>query len=360
MELATLINVQSKSGDWDARVELLLEDAFSSTVPRDDFKTSAASSDPWAGTTAVADGRQKFLVNLLRRVSELPAPSTRVPYWSERRKGAAAPHTLSGPPIAREFDRLIRDFSNRGYFELAFDKDCVDDPSTVEPSAVIEELTGRAGLWEMSPAQLAEDRDAFCDLIEVLHDLVARPRSRSLHSYAGCGWHHGDFARGTAQILYRWSVNKLLERSELGLRIADSGEDVGRLTEVTDEARADLVSKMADGPDEPTTDRIRHAIALFRSRSATEHDKRSAAMTLALVLEERRDLLKQDLFTKDEGALFQIANQFAVRHQNAAQRADYDPLFRDWIFWWYLATIELTDRLIQRASERPDSDPARA
>jgi hypothetical protein len=217
--------------------------------------------------------------------------------------------------------------AERGYFEQAFEKDCVDDPSTVNLSALIEELTGRPELWSMTPTQLAEDRDQFCDLVEVLHDLVSRPRSGYPHSYAQCGWHHQDFARSAGQTLYRWSVNKLLTRSEMGLRLADSGEDVGRLVEVTDDARAALLVKMTERSDSSTGDRVRHAIALFRARGSTEHDKRSAATALALVLEERRTLLKEQLFTKDEGALFRIANEFAVRHQNASQHPDYDPVF---------------------------------
>jgi hypothetical protein len=35
----------------------------------------------------------------------------------------------------------------------------------------------------------------------------------------------------------------------------------------------------------------------------------------------------------------------------ACQRAaegDYDPVFLDWIFWLYLATVELTDSLLAR------------
>jgi hypothetical protein len=43
-------------------------------------------------------------------------------------------------------------------------------------------------------------------------------------------------------------------------------------------------------------------------------DRRSAAITLAGVLEERRALLKAELLRDDEGALFQIANRFAIRH----------------------------------------------
>ena len=79
-------------------------------------------------------------------------------------------------------------------------------------------------------------------------------------------------------------------------------------------------------------------------------------------LEERRQLIKAELGSADEGALFQIANKFAIRHQRAGQQADYDPAFLDWIFWWYLATVELTERIISRAGRherltgRPFSD----
>jgi hypothetical protein len=70
-------------------------------------------------------------------------------------------------------------------------------------------------------------------------------------------------------------------------------------------------------------------------------ERRSAVITLAGLLEERRDLLRAELLTKDEGALFQIANAFAIRHQRADQRGDYDSAFLDWLFWWYLGTVEL-------------------
>ena len=94
---------------------------------------------------------------------------------------------------------------------------------------------------------------------------------------------------------------------------------------------------------------VAHAVALFRSRTADAEYKRSAILTLAGVLEERRQLIKAELGSADEGALFQIANKFAIRHQRAGQQADYDPAFLDWIFWWYLATVELIDRIISLA-----------
>ena len=86
-------------------------------------------------------------------------------------------------------------------------------------------------------------------------------------------------------------------------------------------------------------------------RGADEHAKRSAIVTLAGVLEDRRELLKAELLREDEGALFRIANEFGLRHNRADQRGDFDPVFLDWVFWWYLATIELTDRLLARPDQ---------
>ncbi len=143
-------------------------------------------------------------------------------------------------------------------------------------------------------------------------------------------------------------MNRLLERTSLGLRLADEGEDTGRLVVLTDAARGELVERMAQRADATTGDVVRHALALFRSRGAAEHDKRSAVITLAGVLEERRALLKSELLRKDEGALFQIANEFAIRHRREGQKPDYDPAFLDWVYYWYLSTIDLTDRVLER------------
>jgi hypothetical protein len=76
---------------------------------------------------------------------------------------------------------------------------------------------------------------------------------------------------------------------------------------------------------------VQHAIALFRGSDAGRQDKRSACVALALILEERRQLLKTELLSNDERALFQIANQFAIRHDNAAT-SDYDEAHCDWLF----------------------------
>lgn len=323
--------------DWSERCELLLEDAFVGVAPRDDFTAIQNSLD-----------KQKFLASLLRRTDLLKeAPTDRVPYWSERQR-SRKPGAVSLLATAREFIRAVDELEADGYFEMAFEKDCVDAPANVEPSDIFSRELDVSDVWPLNAKRLSKDVDLFCDVIEVLHDLVARPRARYFHSYSGCGWHHESFSVEAGQVLYRWRVNRLLGKSDIGLQLAAEGEDVGRLAAVTDDARTALAASMTARTDPSTGDLVRHAIALFRARNATEHDKRSAVIALAGVLEERRGLLKTELVSNDEGALFQIANGFAVRHRKDNQRTDYDPVFLDWLFWWYLATIELTDRILAR------------
>ena len=100
--------------------------------------------------------------------------------------------------------------------------------------------------------------------------------------------------------------------------------------------------------EDSTSGDISHAVSLFRARGASRQDRRAAVVELASILEERRSCLQANLLTKDESALREIANKFDLRHRNADQNADYGDEFLEWIFYWYLATIHLTDLLITR------------
>jgi hypothetical protein len=225
----------------------------------------------------------------------------------------------------------------------------VDDPKCSPWIALNTETRDRLGLDDLWPPHPEGwDTDLVYDLIEVVHDLVARPRSRFYHSYNRCGFHYSDFALAPGRSLYRWRVNQLLDRHGIGLQLASEGEDTGRLVHAAGDDRDELVRRTLVSPDPRDRAAIHHAVALFRSRGATRDDKRSAVAALARVLEARRRLLEAELLSKDEGALFEIANKFDVRHRNANQRPDYDEAYLDWIFWWYLATVELTDQLRAR------------
>lgn len=221
---------------------------------------------------------------------------------------------------------------------------------------LIEEEIGVPDLWPLSVDRLIDDLDVFMDLIEVLGEFVAARQSRSNHGYGGCGWHHRDFNIQIGRDIYFWLINRLLNRTTFDLRLATSGEDRGRLVETHGDARNDLVTATIDAADEDTRSPIEHAVALCRRRGATVEDKTVGVYDARRVLELRRSLLKEELYRRDEGALFQIANEFDLRHRSESQKSDYDPVFLDWIFWWDLGTVELTDRVVSRQAES-DSEP---
>ncbi|MFF1874878.1 hypothetical protein [Kitasatospora herbaricolor] len=349
--------VSSGRRDWTTRAEWLLTEAFQGSSACSDFENLPAAApkadDPWGQAEAAPWGNVPVLTQrtwfheLINRVKEIRQFTEPRPYWPHR-KGLAAPGTPARPDSVRlSFARLVMELHANGYLVEHFGEECVDDDRELPvPAEVLELRLGVGQLWPLKPQEW--DEDTFFGLVEVFHDLVSRPRNRTYHSWDQCGWHHQEFHTGPARVLYRWRVNRLFAGAGLHYRLADEGEDQGRLVAVTDDARADLVHRALAVADPDIKQRTAHAIALYRSRSASVEEKRSAIIALAGILEERRDLIRAELGKPDDGALFQIANKFEIRHRDASQLEDYDPAFLDWIFWWYLATVDLTTTLATR------------
>ncbi len=342
--------------DPDA-VDLLLREAFRDDSAAEDVASPIPfGSRDSGGIVSISAG--DALAGLAEAAHSIPRFSALRPYWPQR-QGKAAPGPHLDALRARDgFAGLIGEFERAGYLDQAFPRPCVDDqdPPDPDPAAELEKRLGLPGLWPLAAGEW--DEVIFYGLIEVYHDLVARPRVRHLHSYAGCGWHYSQFSVTAGREVYRWKVNELLKAAGIGYALAGTGEDVGRLVATYNDGRSGLIDNVLANGRPGTAGQVAHAVALFRSRTAGAEYKRSAILTLAGVLEERRQLIKAELGTADEGALFQIANKFAIRHQRAGQQTDYDPAFLDWIFWWYLATVELTDRIISRQEGSSAWEPA--
>lgn len=346
-----------RAHSWTTRAEWLLTEAFASRSAAIDFEDLASkaseggwgTADPWCDSQReLVDHQREWFKELIHRAPELRHATAPRPYWPQRQAAASvAPgvnHDARG-----QFVLTIREFEKNGYLAERFGEDCVDDPQDLEELSIeLERRLGIAGLWPLSPSEW--DDDTFYGLIEVFHDLVSRPRNRSYHSYGQCGWHHSEFHVSPGRALYTWRMNRMLREAGIQYEIAAEGEDRGRLVAVTDDARADLVHRALHVPEPDVQERIKHAVALFRNRSASRESKRSAIVALAGLLEERRQLIRDDVGKQDEGALFEIANRFEIRHRRAEQRGNYDAAFLDWIFWWYLATVELTNSVIASRS----------
>ena len=343
---------------WIKAAELLLREAFAGYTPAEDLWTVRWSDIPPELLNAEdsPDGDdlpRAFLFQLLSCASRLPGPVVTTPYWNAR-KAPDATGGLTGDQAAarlqREWWHMVEDLRARGYLTRVA-PECADTPARASLALLnleLEKRLGVADLWPMSDEGWRPDD--FYSLVEAVHDLVARPRERMWHM--GDDWHYLALAPAPARALYRWRVDQLLARYGVGLQLAADGEDTGRLVHTAGDDRDALVQRVLT-TDTGTQDERVHAIAVFRARTAGVPEKRTAIVTLAGLLEQRKDLLKTKLLSKDEGALFQIANKFDLRHRRADQQGDYDQVFLDWVFWWYLATVELTDRLLARQDDTP-------
>lgn len=340
--------------------EYVLEEAFDSHDLRNEFRARPAFGqiDPWTSAPPETGGRD-LLVDLLGELDRLPERRAPRPYWSQRQGRhpdlSLAPEHERSARLRASWVTTVQRLRAAGYLAKIAPEMCVDDDHAEDPDAVLDrELTrllGVPGLWPLN-VQDADD-DTIYSLVEAVGDLIARPRQRTYHDYGRCGWHYAGFSVTTGRMLYRSTVNDMLAQAVVGVRLPDEGEDAGRLVRVVDDDRAELVHRALATPEPRDLAAVRHAVALFRSRAAGREEKRSAVLALARVLEDRRQLIENALDGKDEGALFRIANEFDLRHRGVRgrgreQQADYDDAFLDWIYYWYLATVELTDRLLAR------------
>ena len=318
--------------------QLLLEEAFVGSAPSERFRAAGQGAEP-------------MLSELLRRADELqPHRQARRPYFIARTGPVEQPSAPDWDGAKRRFTRVVNELDDHGYFDLAWGLDCVDGHRDWRrPEMSIEDALGIAGIQPLGPSELWSEA-LFLSAIEVLHDLVARPRNIfRVHDLAECGRHYSEPAPVAGQAIYRAKVNEILDQSNLPYRLASGGEDSGRVVAFTNDARESLAESLVQAPPLGERDELLHAIALFRGRGADRETKRSAVVVLARILERHRKMLKSELLSRDERALFQIANDFDLRHSNQRQLVDYDDAFLDWVFWWYLATIDLLRSLLARS-----------
>ena len=65
--------------------------------------------------------------------------------------------------------------------------------------------------------------------------------------------------------------------------------------------------------------------------------------------EKIRPAVKAEMLRGDEADLFNIANNFGIRHLNDKQQTGYDAaLWLSWMFYFYLATIHVVLRKMKQ------------
>jgi hypothetical protein len=251
------------------------------------------------------------------------------------------------------FKPLFIHFEDEGYFQEELGVNCVDG---FIPGNLGHDLAGVL-LLELRKRDLTpirsrvteySEEDLF-DVIEFLYDHCSKPdpERRGWHSWNECGWHCHAFEREPGRLEYRERVNKVLALYDRGYELSADGE----ILTLADDGLSGLFEAPLPKVDpDNVAARVAAAQTKFRRYRSSMDERRDAIRDLADVLEYLRPRLKTALTKKDEAALFEIANNFGIRHHNAEQRTDYDkPIWYSWIFYYYLATIHAAVRLIERS-----------
>ena len=266
------------------------------------------------------------------------------------------------PTVGFDLDtmrRLFREvfiyFEDEGYFQQALGYECVD--AGFVAGTLGQSLEGALLIalrkTDLTPIRqriaFYEEDDLF-DVIEFLFDHCAKPLDRRYHSFNNCGWHTNptadDFDHKAAQAEFREKLAPLLEAYGPGYELSSAGEVLA----LADPGLASLLAAPLPSPDKDNVSaRVQAAQMKFRRHRSTESERRDAIRDLADVLEFLRPQLDGVLTNKDDAALFNIANNFAIRHHNAKQQGTYDKaVWYSWIFYFYLATIHAAVRLIEK------------
>jgi hypothetical protein len=241
-------------------------------------------------------------------------------------------------------------WDEKGYFQEHFGYDCVDAGHVVGKlgeniCAAMRFHLRKLDLWPI-PTQIDRySEDDLFDIIEFLFDHISKPLEGYYHSYSQCGYHYHTFDVESGRSEYVATLNELLDSYQSGYELSSSGEILQRAQPGTENLfHADV----------PTTDknvgsRMDSAIAKFRRYRSTLEERRDAVRDLSDVLEYLRPQLKAVLTKTDEADLFNIANNFGIRHFNEKQKTNYDQsIWLSWIFYYYLATIHAALRLLNK------------
>lgn len=329
-----------------AAVHLLIEEAFEDADLTD-------SLSRYAGSTYARD----WLTDLVsdERIVPYRAPV----YFAERHGAEEISEPVERRTFAEDFISFVWDFQDLGYFPRALPRECVDDPvhfPTV--TAAMQRATKLRVEWPIRTDQADALSDtAVYTLVEYFHDNAQRPRTYGVHEYAGCGRHYADWNREAGGTVYRWRLNELLAAHNVPYRLAPHGPERGRLVRHFGSGLDSLADKIiADHRAEPG-DEVAFAVRHYRERGATVAQKRAAITTLANVLEVRRNEIRQKVSKQDETTLFDIANNYGLRHRKGGQRTDYGDEFLDWIFWSYVSMFDLLRTLDARTpSGAPEAE----
>jgi hypothetical protein len=247
--------------------------------------------------------------------------------------------------VKRLFLDLYKEMRTDGYFDEYLGWHCVDqgfvEGKIRNPGLDILLKVRTDGLWPIDEKYENYNEDDFFDVVEYLYTCVSEPVTGTYHNFSDCGMHWETFDQAKGQEVYVRRMNEVIGLYCEPFEISDSGE----VLRAAEEGFQPLFEATAPTTDRNIQPKIASAVARYRRHGSSIDERRVAVRELADILEYIRPKLKAAIDKKDEDDLFNIANNFGIRHYNAKQKTGYDAaLWLSWMFYFYLATIHLALR----------------
>ena len=273
--------------------------------------------------------------------------------YYNHRNGSADRANWSLEEVAKQVAEAFRSLDHRGFFQRSFGYFCTDNGNTAGRHGSIHMFFfRRTGIRWVGPyyefVEKADEVTLFT-LIEFLYDHAAKPNEKKgrYHDWNECGWHydpHQEIFDVTAgQQDWREKINNIIDLYGDGYELSQHGE----IVRLTQNGMEDLVE--ASPPQvagETNVSKINNAVTMFRRGLSSREDQKQAIRQLVDVLEFCRPQVKKELLTEDERDLFNIANNYAIRHHRADERDEYDGPWLTWLFYVYLSSTHLVLSLV--------------
>jgi len=281
-------------------------------------------------------------------------------YHSQRTGKNTGTPKMTLEQARRTFKARFTGFENEGFFQEWFGKFCPDNRSPGRLGGDVEGAIllslNKTDLWPVEIRCESYSEDDLFDMIEFLYDRCSKGVESWNHNYYGCGTHYTKFDSKAGQAEFRAAMNEFLAVYGSGYELSDKGEVLSK----PEEGFEELMARPVASVDPKNFDaQVAAARRKFLSRHATPADRLDAIRDLAAALEFIRPQVEKVLKTKDAADLYQIANRFGIRHNRPDQQTDYDQaIFYEWMFYYYLATIHASVRLMEKEGMVAPAPPA--
>jgi hypothetical protein len=264
-------------------------------------------------------------------------------FYSERESGSV--RSIGFGELKALFSYEVKELKRRGFLDQYFGGNSNDGVGEhgLDPSFRVFASLGKKGLWPLGDMSgYMSDSDVF-DMIEYLFSHVSDP------VYDLGGYFSGDYDEEAGKVYFISKMNNILYRYDGGFELSRDGDVLSLVPDGLDS----LVNANVSHHDkENIVKRIGSAKLLFRKRDKDGEflrNRNNAVRELADVLEFLRVDAKKVIFEEDERDLFNIANNFGIRHHRGSQKKCYDEdIFLNWIFYYYLASINACLSLLER------------